>query len=102
MYRVRREQADRHERHPEQRQPHRHVSQDQHPGDDGRRSEHDWMLICDENTMTLKPLFEHFAVDPANSLINTDALGLRALRTRWFQSDWLKAPLAEELADQKH
>ncbi len=60
----------------------------------GRRSEHDWMLICDENAMTLKPLFEHFAVDPANSLINTDALGLRAMRTRWFQSDWLKAPLA--------
>jgi membrane protein len=67
----------------------------------GRRNEHDWMLICDENAMTLKPLFEHFAVDPSNSLMNTDALGLRAMRTRWFQSDWLKAPLAEELADQK-
>ena len=67
----------------------------------GRRSEHDWMLTCDENAMTLKPLFEHFAVDPANSLMTTDALGLRALRTRWFQSDWLQAPLAEELADQK-
>lgn len=67
----------------------------------GRRNEHDWMLICDENAMTLKPLFEHFAVDPANSLMNTDALGLRAMRTRWFQADWLKAPLAEELADQK-
>ena len=59
------------------------------------------MLICDENAMTLKPLFEHFAVDPANSLINTDALGLRALRARWFQSEWLTKPLAEELADQK-
>ncbi len=68
----------------------------------GRRGEHDWMLICDENAMTLKPLFEHFAVDPANSLMNTDALGLRELRTRWFQSEWLQAPLAEELADHKH
>jgi membrane protein len=67
----------------------------------GRRNEHDWMLICDENAMTLKPVFEHFAVDPANSLMNTDALGLRALRARWFQSDWLTKPLAEELADQK-
>jgi membrane protein len=67
----------------------------------GRRGEHDWILICDENAMTLKPLFEHFAVDPANSLMNTDALGLRGLRTRWFQSDWLQAPLAEELSDQK-
>ena len=68
----------------------------------GRRGEHDWILICDENSMTLKPLFEHFAVDPSNSLLNTDALGLRALRARWFQSDWLKAPLADELVDQKH
>ena len=65
----------------------------------GRRSDHDWMLICDETTTTLKPAFEHFAIDPANSLINTDALGLRALRSRWFQSDWLKTPLAKELAD---
>ena len=67
----------------------------------GRRSEHDWMLICDENSVTLKPLFEHFAVDPANSLLNTDALGMRAMRARWFQCDWLKAPLADELGDQK-
>ena len=67
----------------------------------GRRGDHDWMLICDENTMTLKPLFEHLAVDPTNSLMTTDALGLRPMRTRWFQSDWLQAPLAEELADQK-
>ena len=65
----------------------------------GRRSDHDWMLICDETTMTLKPAFEHFAIDPANSLLNTDTLGLRALRSRWFQSDWLKTPLAKELAD---
>ncbi|HWL73626.1 MAG TPA: YihY family inner membrane protein [Burkholderiaceae bacterium] len=68
----------------------------------GRRSDHDWMLTCDENSTTLKPLFEHFAVDPANSLLNTDALGLRPMRARWFQSDWLKASLADELADQKH
>jgi len=67
----------------------------------GRRDDHDWMLICDENAMTLKPLFEHFAIDPTNSLLNTDSLGLRAMRTRWFQSDWLKAPLAQELADRK-
>ncbi|HYM47209.1 MAG TPA: YihY family inner membrane protein, partial [Burkholderiaceae bacterium] len=64
----------------------------------GRRGEQDWLLICDENAMTLKPVFEHFALDPANSLMNIEALGLRALRTRWLQSDWLKAPLAEGLA----
>jgi membrane protein len=67
----------------------------------GRRDDHDWMLTCDETAMTLKPLFEHFAVDPANSLLNTDALGLRPMRARWFQTDWLKTPLAEELADHK-
>jgi membrane protein len=67
----------------------------------GRRDDHDWTLTCDENAMTLKPLFEHFAVNPANSLLNTDTVGLRAMRTRWFQTDWLKAPLAEELGDRK-
>jgi membrane protein len=67
----------------------------------GRHDDHDWMLICDENETTLKPLFEHFAVDPANSLLNTDAVGLRPMRTRWFQSDWLKTPLAHELGDRK-
>ena len=67
----------------------------------GRRNEHDWMLICDENAMTLKPVFEHFAVDPANSLMDNETLGLSGLRARWFQSEWLTKPLAEELADQK-
>lgn len=66
-----------------------------------RRTEHDWTLVCDEDLMTLEPLFERFAVDPSNSLIGTDALGLRALRARWFQSEWLQAPLARELADAK-
>jgi membrane protein len=67
----------------------------------GRHADHDWMLICDENAMTLTPLFEHFAVNPANSLVSNDTLGLGALRARWFQSEWLTAPLAEELADRK-
>jgi len=55
------------------------------------------LLICDENKMTLKPAFEHFALDPANSLITLDTLGLRTMRTRWFQSDWLREPLVKEL-----
>ena len=63
-------------------------------------NEHDWTLMCDESSTTLKAAFEHFAINPANSLINTDALGLRVIRARWFQSDWLTAPLAKELADQ--
>lgn len=64
----------------------------------GRRDERDWALICDENAVTLKPAFEHFAIDPANTLMNSEALGLRALRSRWYQSDWLTAPLAEGLS----
>ncbi len=64
-----------------------------------RRDEHDWLLICDETVMTLKPAFENLAVDPGNTLMNIESLGLQALRTRWFQSDWLKAPLAEGLKD---
>ncbi len=63
----------------------------------GRRQGHDWLLICDENEMTLKPAFEHFALDPANSLITLDTFGLRTMRTRWFQSDWLREPLVKEL-----
>lgn len=66
--------------------------------DAGRRGEQDWLLTADENVMTLKPAFDHFAVDPANTLMNVEALGLRALRTRWFQSEWLTAPLAEGLS----
>lgn len=62
-----------------------------------RGSERDWLLICDENTMTLRPAFEHFAIDPANTLFSVEALGLRAFRTRWLQSEWLKSPLCEEL-----
>lgn len=64
----------------------------------GHSGEHDWLLICDENEVTLKPAFEHFAVDPANSLMGVEALGLRALRTRWLQSEWLQEPLTKGLA----
>jgi len=67
--------------------------------DPTRGHDHDWMLTCDENVMTLKPAYEHLALDPGNSLINSEAFGLRAMRTQWFQSDWLKAPLAKELSD---
>lgn len=67
----------------------------------GRRGEHDWLLICDENKMTLKPAFEHFAIDPTNTLMNVEALGLRGMQARWSQADWLTATLAEGLAEQE-
>ena len=64
----------------------------------GTRGEQDWLLTCDENAITLKPAYERFAVDPANSLLNNDELGLRATGERWYQSEWLTAPLRKALA----
>jgi len=57
-----------------------------------------WTLVCDETVMALRPAFDRLAVDPANSLLGVDSLGLRPLRARWLHSEWLNAPLAEELA----
>jgi len=65
----------------------------------GRHGDHEWLLMCDENVATLKPAYEHLALDPGNSLISGDVLGLRAMRAQWFRSDWLNAPLVTELAD---
>ncbi|MEP6608853.1 MAG: YihY family inner membrane protein [Burkholderiaceae bacterium] len=65
----------------------------------GRRAEDEWLLMCDENVMTLRPAFEQMALDPGNSLFSGDGPGLRPMRTRWFLSDWLKNPLAKELAN---
>jgi len=64
-----------------------------------RRTEHEWVLLCDENQMTLKPAYEHLVLDPTNTLINGDDLGMRAMRTRWFQPEWLRTPLVKELSN---
>ena len=64
-----------------------------------RRTEHEWVLLCDENQMTLKLAYEHLVLDPTNTLLNGDDLGMRAMRTRWFQPEWLRTPLVKELSN---
>ncbi len=67
----------------------------------GRRNEQDWLLTCDPEAMNLRPAFERFAVDPANTLLAVESLGLRALAQRWSKAEWLTVPLAQSLAEEK-
>jgi membrane protein len=65
----------------------------------GRRNEQDWLLTCDPETMNLRPAFERFAVDPTNTLLGVESLGLGALAQRWSNAEWLTLPLAQALAE---
>jgi membrane protein len=65
----------------------------------GRRNEQDWLFTGNPETMNLKSVFERFAVDPANTLLAVDSLGLGALARRWSSADWLTAPLDKALAE---
>jgi membrane protein len=59
----------------------------------------EWMLTCDPATMTLKPAFERFAVDPRNTLLALPALGLAGPLRGWLDHDaWINAPLDFSLA----
>lgn len=55
-----------------------------------------WLLTCDPERTTLRPLFARLAIDPANSL-----LGAQPELGRWLEggmgADWLQQPLAEAL-----
>lgn len=58
----------------------------------------EWMLTCDQAVMPLRPAFELFAVDPSNTLLSIDAIGLAGPLTQWIEADaWLNAPLARSL-----
>jgi hypothetical protein len=65
----------------------------------GRRNEQDWLLTCDPEKVNLRPAFERFAVDPANTLLAVDSLGLGVLAQRWSSADWVTMPLAQALAE---
>jgi hypothetical protein len=44
--------------------------------------------------MSLRPMFERFAVDPANTLLAIDREGVGTVLPAWLQRDeWLNAPL---------
>jgi membrane protein len=65
----------------------------------GRGGDIEWMLTCDQAVMPLRPAFQRFAVDPANTLLTIDALGLGAPINQWIDEDaWLNAPLEQSLA----
>ena len=66
---------------------------------EGRRGEQDWLMTCDESETTLKAAYEHFALDPRNTLLSSDAVGLQAVRKRWYESEWLGMPLKKALAE---
>jgi len=58
----------------------------------------EWLLTCDPGRKTLRPMFERFAVDPANRLLALDRDGLGTLLTGWMDRDeWLNAPLDRSL-----
>jgi len=59
----------------------------------GPAREQDWLLACDTKTTTLAPAFGRFAVDPANTLLAVESLGLAPVSARWSEAGWLKAPL---------
>jgi membrane protein len=55
-----------------------------------------WLLTCDPQVATLRPLFARLAVDPANSLLPAQpALG--AWLADGLSAAWLRRPLAEAL-----
>jgi membrane protein len=58
----------------------------------------EWLLSCDPARMSLRPMFERFAIDPANLLIGLNREGLGALLTGWLNRDeWINAPLETSL-----
>jgi membrane protein len=63
----------------------------------GSRVDDDWLLTCDLKSATLRPAFEKFAVDPANTLLVVPTLALGELAQRWSTADWLGAPLSDSL-----
>jgi membrane protein len=55
-----------------------------------------WLLTCDPQQATLRPLFERLALDPGNSLLPAQPELARWL-SNGLGADWLQRPLAEAL-----
>ncbi len=59
----------------------------------------EWLLTCDPAATSLRPAFERFGVDPANSLLGLDRDGLGTVLANWMSNDdWLNAPLQLSLS----
>jgi membrane protein len=58
----------------------------------------EWILTCAPATTSLRPAFEKFAVDPANTLLALDRQGVGAVLLGWIErDDWINAPLERSL-----
>jgi len=55
----------------------------------------EWILSCDPQTKGLGPVFHLFAVDPQNSLLQRQDLGLGAWLAPVIGGDWLQKGLAQ-------
>jgi membrane protein len=58
----------------------------------------EWILSCDPAKTSLRPAFERFALDPANTLLALDRSGVGSVLTDWIErDDWINAPLEQSL-----
>jgi membrane protein len=58
----------------------------------------EWMLTCDPALKSLRPAFERFAIDPANTLLRLDREGVGTVLPGWIERDeWINAPLDRSL-----
>jgi len=55
----------------------------------------EWILSCDPQTQSLGPVFQRFALDPENSLLQRPDLGLRPWLAPAIDGDWLRRGLAQ-------
>jgi membrane protein len=61
----------------------------------------EWILTCEPARMSLRPAFERFAIDPANTLLKLDRSGIGSVLPGWIETEeWLNAPLERSLLTQ--
>ena len=59
----------------------------------------EWLLAADPAQVSLRPVFERFAIDPSNLLLALDREGLGTLLGGWLDGDaWINAPLDRSLS----
>lgn len=59
----------------------------------------EWMLTCNTESTTLRPVFERLGVDPANTLLTSGRMELGAIDDWLARDEWLNAPLDVSIGD---